>query len=60
MKKSYSSLSDSEFAVLVRKVVRQEKEQAPKESTLQFLKNLARNYRVIPQVPESLQGYVLS
>ena len=60
MKKSYSSLSDSEFAVLVRKVVRQEKEQAPKESTLQLLKNLARNYRVIPQVPESLQGYVLS
>lgn len=60
MKKSYSSLSDSEFAVLVRKVVRQEKEQAPKESILQFLKNLARNYRVIPQVPESLQGYVLS
>ena len=60
MKKSYSSLSASEFAVLVRKVVRQEKEQAPKESTLQFLKNLARNYRVIPQVPESLQGYVLS
>ena len=60
MKKSYSSLSDSEFAVLVRKVVRQEKEQAPKESTLQFLKNLARNYRVVPQVPEDLQGYVLS
>lgn len=60
MKKSYSSLSEMEFAVLVRKAVRQEKALAPKESTLQFLKNLARNYRVIPQAPEGLQGYVLS
>ena len=32
----------------------------PKASTLQFLKDLARNYRAMPQVPEGLQGYVLS
>ena len=60
MKKSYTSLSNTEFAALVRKAVRQEKVAEPKESTLQFLKNLARNYRIVPQVPEDLQGYVLS
>ena len=60
MKKSYSSLSHTEFAVLVRKAVRQEKLMQPKESTLQFLKNLAHNYRIMPQVPDNLQGYVLS
>ena len=60
MKKSYTSLSNTEFAALVRKAVRQEKVVEPKESTLQFLKNLARNYRIVPQVPEDLQGYVLS
>ena len=60
MKKNYTSLSDNEFAALVRKAVRQEKEMAPKESTLQFLKNLARNYRIVPKVPDELQGYVLS
>lgn len=60
MKKSYTSLSNTEFAALVRKAVRQEKVVEPKESTLQFLKNLARNYRIVPKVPEDLQGYVLS
>ena len=60
MKKSYTSLSNTEFAALVRKSVRQEKKVEPKESTLQFLKNLTRNYRIVPQVPEELQGYVLS
>ena len=60
MKKSYTSLSNTEFAALVRKSVRQEKKVEPKVSTLQFLKNLARNYRIVPQVPEELQGYVLS
>ena len=44
----------------MRKAVRQEKVVEPKASTLQFLKNLARNYRALPQVPEELQGYVLS
>ena len=60
MKKSFTSLPNTEFAALVRKAVRQEKVVAPKESTLQFLKNLARNYRAVPQVPEELCGYVLS
>ena len=60
MKKRFTSLSDVEFAALVRKVVRQEKAVEPKESTLQFLKKIARNYRIVPQVPEELQGYVLS
>ena len=60
MKKSYSSLSNAEFATLVRKAVRQEKPVEPKASTLQFLKSLARNYRTIPQVSDELQGYVLS
>ena len=60
MKKNYTSLSDNEFAALVRKAVSQEKEMAPKESTLQFLKNLARNYRIVPKVTDELQGYVLS
>ena len=60
MKKNYASISNTEFAALVRKAVRPEKAVAPKTSTLQFLKNLARNYRVIPQMPDELQGYVLS
>jgi hypothetical protein len=60
MKKTFTSLSDIEFAALVRKAVRQEKTAEPKESTLQFLKNLARNYRAAERMPEGLQGYVLS
>lgn len=60
MKKHFTSLSNSEFAALVRRTVRQEKTVEPKASTLQFLKDLARNYRVAPQMPEGLQGYVLS
>jgi hypothetical protein len=60
MKKNYTSLSQTEFATLVRRAVRQEKPATPKESTLQFLKTLARNYRIVPQVPNELQGYVLS
>lgn len=60
MKKSYTSLSNCEFVALVRKAVRQEKVVEPKASTLQYLKSLARNCRVVPQVPEELQSYVLS
>lgn len=60
MKKNYTSLSNIEFAALVCKAVRQEKAVSPKESTLQFLKSIARNYRVVTQVPDELQGYVLS
>ena len=60
MEKKSTSLTNMEFAALVRKAVRQEKAASPKESTLQFLKKIARNYRIVPQVPEELQGYVLS
>ena len=60
MEKKSTSLTNMEFAALVRKADRQEKAVSPKESTLQFLKKIARNYRIVPQVPEELQGYVLS
>ena len=60
MKKSFTSLTNTEFTALVRKAVRQEKVVEPKESTLQFLKGFARNYRAIPQTSEGLCGYVLS
>ena len=60
MEKKSTSLTNMELAALVRKAVRQEKAVSPKESTLQFLKKIARNYRIVPQVPEELQGYVLS
>lgn len=60
MKNSFTSLPNTEFAALVRKAIRQEKAVEPKESTLQFLKNLARNYRAAERMPEGLQGYVLS
>ena len=45
---------------MVRRTVRQEKKVEPKASTLQFLRDLAQNYRAVPQMPEELQGYVLS
>lgn len=60
MNKRFTSLSNSELAALVRTIVRKEKTVEPKESTLLFLKNLARNYRVVERMPEELQGYVLS
>lgn len=60
MKNSLTPLSNTEFAALVRKAVRQEKVAEPKESTLQFLKKLARNYRAVGTTPEDLQGYMLS
>lgn len=60
MKKTITSLTNTEFAALVRSAVRQEKAPEPQPSTLRFLKDLARNYRVVPQLPDNLQGYVLS
>ena len=33
---------------------------SPKESTLDFIKNFARNFRVIKNVDSSLQGFVLN
>lgn len=60
MNRNTTPLSNVEFAALVRKVVSQEEEVKPKDSTLQFLKKLARNYRAMESMPEGLQGYVLS
>ena len=60
MKKTITSLTNTEFAALVRRTVRQEKTVEPKTSTLQFLKDFARNYRAVPKAPEDLCGYVLS
>lgn len=60
MKRRFTPLTDTELAVLVRKAIRQDKAVEPKESTLQFLKNLAHNYRAVPHVSDELQGYVLS
>ena len=31
----------------------------PSEKTLDFLRNLARNYRTVPQLPQGLQGIIL-
>ena len=31
----------------------------PSEKTLDFLRNLARNYRTMPQLPQGLQGIIL-
>ena len=33
---------------------------SPKESTLDFIKNFARNFRVIKNVDSSLQGFILN
>lgn len=31
----------------------------PSGKTLDFLRNLARNYRAVPQLPQGLQGIIL-
>lgn len=31
----------------------------PSGKTLDFLRNLARNYRTVPQLPQGLQGIIL-
>ena len=33
---------------------------SPKESTLDFIKNFARNFRVVKNADSSLQGFVLN
>ncbi len=33
---------------------------SPKESTLDFIKNFARNFRVVKNIDSSLQGFVLN
>lgn len=53
-------LSTTEFAALVRKAAKQEEMLQPKASSIRFLKDLARNYRVNATMPQGLQGYMLS
>jgi len=60
MNDEYSLLPTSEFAALVRKVIKQEKLRRPKETTILLLKDFARNYRANKEMPEGLQGYLLS
>lgn len=60
MDENYTLYSTSEFATLVRKALKKEKLRQPKESTVKFLKDFARNYRVESSLPEGLQGYMLS
>lgn len=60
MHDEYTLLSISDFSALVRKVIRQDKAPKPKESTLQLLKDFARNYRANTNMPEGMQGYMLS
>jgi hypothetical protein len=33
---------------------------SPKDSTLDFIKNFARNFRVVKNIDSSLQGFVLN
>lgn len=60
MDNNFTHISTSEFAALVCKVVKQEKVRQPKVSTVNFLKNFARNYRANSNMPDGLQGYMLS
>lgn len=60
MDKDYTHFSTSEFSALVRKSIKQEKLHRPKESCIELLKNFARNYRANMNMPDGLQGYMLS
>ncbi|MBE6303071.1 MAG: hypothetical protein E7089_03955 [Bacteroidales bacterium] len=46
--KEFSSLSGDELRL------------SPKESTIEFIRNFARNFRVAKNVEPSLQGFVLN
>lgn len=60
MDRNSTSFSTTEFAALVRKAVKQDKIRYPKESTLVRLKSFAYNYRAHNNLPDGLQGYMLS
>ena len=60
MNDEYSLLPTSLFAALGRKLIKQEKLRRPKETTILLLKDFARNYRANKEMPEGLQGYLLS
>jgi hypothetical protein len=60
MEHNFTLLSTTEIAALVRRAAKQEKLLQPQSSSIQFLKNLARNYRANTTLPQGLQGYTLS
>ena len=60
MDKDSTLFSTSEFAALVRKAVKQERTRQPKESIVVLLKDFAYNYRANANMPDGLQGYMLS
>ena len=60
MKHHSTLLPTTEFAALVRKAIKQEKVLQPKTSSVRFLQDFARNYRVNANMPQGLQEYMLS
>ena len=60
MEHNFTLLSTTEIAALVRRAAKQEKVLQPQSSSIQFLKNFARNYRANTPLPQGLQGYTLS
>lgn len=50
----------SEFAALVRRALKQEKERQPRTAVVRCIKDFARNYRVNTRMPDGLQSYMLS
>ena len=60
MEQHSTLLSTTQFAALVRKAAKQEVILQPKMSSLRFLKDFARNYRTNANLPQGMQGYMLS
>ena len=59
-KKSTPLTAVSNIAALVKLAVRSEQTAEPKETTLRYLKAVARNLRANGSLPHGLQEYVLS
>ena len=60
MEHNSTLLSTTQFAALVRQAIKQEEILQPKMSSIGFLKDFARNYRANTNMPQGLQGYMLS
>ncbi len=61
MDRDFTPLSvTSEFAALVRQAVCGEKTHEPRETTLQYLKAVARTLKVKKDLPRGIQEYMLS
>ena len=50
----------SEFAALVRRALKQEKERQPRATVVRCIKDFAHNYRANTRLTEGLQSYMLS